>query len=82
MYKIMLILAKLNELAHSENVQIQRQFFWRFFVCVTAVTGLTYLALTINQNSLLQPHLKILLAITLVVNLLVLIANILVNLDD
>lgn len=85
-YKIMIILTKLNELAHSEDVQIQRRFWGWCFVGSLIFTGLIGFTLKysefIKASGTIELQFKVLLIIGLIINATTLLINYMVSTDD
>jgi len=82
----MIVLTKLNGLAHSEDVQIQRQFWTWCFIASLVFTSLICFALKyseyINSNAVVELQFKALLIIGLVMNVTTLLINYLVSFED
>ena len=82
----MIILAKLNELANSEDVQIQRRFWRRCFIGSLMFTSLIWLALKyseyIKASGAIEFQFKALLIIGLIISTTTLLINYMISIDD
>ena len=85
MYRIMLVLTKLNELANSENIQTKKRFWAICFVLSLIFTTLICIGLKtdyIQTRTIIELKLKALLVIALIINTTTLLINYLVSFED
>jgi len=83
MYKILILLARFQELALSSDKQRQQRFFGILFLITMVSSGLIYfLNQSIDVSQFTKTYMQVLSAIFLIVSILILMISVLINLSD